>query len=123
MEEQIRAMLKTALPGVPIDWVSRPQGSGYPGVVLTVVSDEGGHVFDGPDNTSASRVQVDVYAQTYREAKLLARQIRAALDGYRTGNVMGTFRLSERDGREGGSGEAERPFRVSQDFEIHWRLS
>ena len=123
MKLQIRAMLQDALPGIPIDWGARPQGSDYPGVVLTLASDQGGHVFDGPDGTSVSRVQVDVYALGYGEASNLAGQIRAALDRYRSGNVMGTFRVAERDNREGGSGEAERPWRISQDFEVHWRLA
>ena len=36
MKLQIRAMLQDALPGTPIDWGARPQGSPYPGVVLTL---------------------------------------------------------------------------------------
>lgn len=123
MEEQIRTMLLAALPGTPIDWGARPQGSGYPGVVLTIASDQGGHTYDGPDGLSVSRVQVDVYALSYGEARVLSRQIRAALDGYRSGDILGTFRAGERDSRDGGSGEVERPFRISQDFEIHWRVS
>ena len=123
MEEQIRAMLRAAIPGVPIDWGSRPQGSPYPGVVLQIAGDNSGHTYDGPDGMSVSRVQVDVYALEYGQARVLSRQIRAALDGYRSGDVLGTFRAGERDGREGGGGEAKRPFRISQDFEIHWRLS
>lgn len=122
MEEQIRTHLVAdpALSAASVDWGARPQGAEYPGIVLTVASDTGGQTYDGPDGFSVSRIQVDVYALSYGEARTLARAIRARLDGYKSGDVRGTFRVGERDSRE--SGDAERPFRVSQDFEVHWRV-
>lgn len=119
MKQEIRALISGAV-SAPVDWGSRPQGAPYPGVVLTTASGRSGHTFDGPDGMSSSRIQVDVYAERYGEAETLARQIRAALDGYRGGVILGTFRQGERDSRE--NGEASKPFRISQDFEVHWRL-
>lgn len=124
MELALRAMLQTApaLSGVSIDWGARPAGSDYPGVVLTTVAASSGHTYGGPDGTTFSRVQVDVYALRYGQAKTLAREIRMALDGWRDGDVMGTFRESERDSRNDGRDGKPTVFRISQDFRIHWRL-
>ena len=123
MEQEIRAIIAGAVDAL-VEWGSLPQLKGsqkpYPGVVLNTISDRSGQTFDGPDGMSATRVQVDVYAEGYGQAKTIARQIRVALDGYRGGMILGTFRLSERDSRE--NGEASKPFRISQDFEVHWRL-
>ena len=116
MKQQIRSLI--AAVNVSVDWGSRPQGAPYPGVVLTVVSGRSGHTFDGPDGLSVSRVQVDVYAERYGVAEGLSAQIRGILDGYQGGNIKGIFWQNERDHRE--NGETKKPYRISQDFEIHF---
>jgi hypothetical protein len=125
MEEAFRALLLasgevTALAGTRVNWGAHPQGHALPGIVLNVVSDAEGHTLQGPDGLSEGRVQVDCYALTYREAKLLARAARAALDGASGGGFQGVFLAGTRDGREGGTNEADRPFRVSMDFMVHF---
>lgn len=126
MEEALRALLMadvgvTALAGSRINWGAHPQGQPLPGVVLTLVDDGEGHIYTGPDGLSQGRVQMDCYALTYKDAKGLARAVRAALDGYRGGNFLGVFHAGSRDSREGGTDEADRPFRCSLDFMTHWR--
>lgn len=117
MKQQIRSLIAGAITA-PVDWGSRPQGAPYPGVVLTVISGRGGHTFDGPDGLSVSRVQVDVYAERYGEAEAISAQIRDTLDGYHAGSIKGIFWQNERDHQE--NGETKKPFRISQDFEIHF---
>lgn len=126
MEEAFRAALMasagvTALVGQQVNWGAHPQGAALPGIVLTLIDDAEGHTYTGRDGLSQGRVQVDCYAPDFRQAKLVARAVRAALDGYAGGNFSGVFLAASRDGREGGTDEADRPFRCSLDFLTHWR--
>ena len=129
MEEQLRAILLassgvTALaPANRINWGAHPQGAGLPALVLNVVSDAEGLHLKGPDGLSQGRVQIDAYAVTYGGAKTLARAVRAVLHGYRGGGFRLVSHVATRDSREGGSNEAERPFRVSLDFTFAWRAT
>jgi hypothetical protein len=125
MEEQLRALLLaatgvTALASTRVNFGEHPQGQPLPAVVLNTVQDAEGHDLEGVDDLSQGRVQIDCYAATYGAAKLLARAVRGALDGYKGGDFMGVFLVSARDGREGGTNEADRPFRVSMDFLTNW---
>lgn len=125
MEEELRALLRattavTDICGARINWVAHPQGQPYPAVVLGVVGDSEGHTLKGPDGLSKGRVQVDCYGDDYDAAKLLGRAVRASLDGYRGGNFSGVFLAGSREDREGGTNEANRPFRVSLDFLTNW---
>lgn len=127
MEEELRALLTgsaavTAIaPAGRINWGTHPQGAGLPGIVLNVVSGAERYTMQGPDGLSVARVQVDCWAQDYGQAKGLSRAVLAALSGYRGGGFRGVFHETTRDSREGGSNEAERPFRVSLDFTAIWR--
>ena len=133
MEEALVALLAGA-PSVRalcdrINWGEHPQrqdapGSDpadeWPGIVLHLVSDVGGHVLQGPSGPRRARVQVDCYAVTYGEAVHLARAVHAVLDGHRAGILMGVFHAGTRSGREGDD-VAGQPFRRSLDFTIHYR--
>ncbi|MBI6628327.1 DUF3168 domain-containing protein [Pontibaca salina] len=127
MEKEFRALLLadsgvSALVGTRIDWGARPQGAPLPAIVLHTVSDVSGHTLDGPWALTTGRVQVDCYADSYGAAKALGRAVRAALDGTRSGNINAVFYQNSRDGREGGTNEADRPFRVSMDFLVNYQL-
>lgn len=124
MEEQLRSLL-LADPSITaitshINWGAHPQGEAFPGAVLYVISDNEEYTLQGPDGLSAIRVQIDCYALTYGAAKQLSRAIRAKLSGYSGGQFQGVFLAGLRDGREGGTNEADRPFRVSMDFMVHF---
>ena len=127
MEEALRTLLTSSAaitaiaPASRINWVVHPQGAGLPALVLSVVSDAEGLTMQGPDGLSDGRVQIDAYAVTYGEAKTLSRAVRAVLHGYRGGGFRLVQHVATRDSREGGTNEAERPFRVSMDFTTHWR--
>jgi hypothetical protein len=66
-------------------------------------------------------MQVDCYAASYAAAKVLSRVVLTVLNGHRGGGFRLIESVAIRDGREGGSNEADRPFRVSLDFLTHWR--
>ena len=127
MEEAFLALLTDSgavtahVPAARINWGAHPQGAGSPYIMLTVISDSEGLHMQGPDGLSQARVQVDIYAPTYGDAKSAARAVRALLHGHRAGS----FRLIEfagsRDNREGGTNEAERLHRVGMDFIVNWR--
>jgi hypothetical protein len=127
MENQLIAILHatTAItslaPASRINWGSHPQGLGLPALVLNVIDDADGVTLKGRDGLFQGRVQVDCYATTYSGAKLLSRAVRDTLQAYRGGGFRLIEHVATRDNREGGSNEAERPYRVSLDFNTHWR--
>lgn len=127
MEEEFRAILVAnsavvSLAPLPaINWGAHPQGLPLPGVVMNVMSDFQGITMAGADGLSQGRVQVDCYAMTYGAAKALSRAVVGALHAYRGAGFSLVEHVATRDSREGGSNEAERPFRVSLDFNTYWR--
>lgn len=129
MEEELRAVLLSAsgvmalVPETAVNFGGHPQGHPLPGVVLTTISDFEGLHMQGRNGLSEGRVQADCYAHTYAQVKQVSRAIRAALHGYRGGGFRLVEHVATRDSREGGSNEADRPFRVSLDFLTHWRES
>jgi hypothetical protein len=125
MEEALRARLlaTAALAGVPVNWGSHPQGAGLPGIVLNVVSGNEGLTLKGRDGLSVARVQVDCLGVSYAAAKGVARNVITALNAYRATNLRLVAHVATRDSREGGSNEAERPYRTSLDFMTHWRAT
>ena len=109
-------------PGTLVNWAEQPQGGRRPFIVMLVVDDAEGLHMNGPDGLFQGRVQLDCYATTYGEAKNLSRAVRAVLHGYRSGGFRLVQHVATRDaGREGGTNEAERLFRVSLDFLTNWR--
>ena len=129
MEEALRALLTSSAavtaiaPAARINWGTHPQGAPLPALVLNVISDAEGLTMQGPDGLSEGRMQADAYAMTYGEAKQLSRAVRAVLHGHSGGGFDLVQHVATRDSREGGSNEAERPFRVSLDFTTAWRAT
>lgn len=128
MEEELRALIlaNTDVQAIASDRVyfgTRPQGDPLPAVVLNTIADAEGYHMQGRNCLSEGRVQVDCYAVTYGEAKLLSRAVRALLSGYREGPFRGIFHIGTRDGREDRADDevTERPFRIGQDFNTNWR--
>ena len=125
MEEQLRALLLND-GGVSshvanrVNFGTHPQGQPFPAVVLTTISDIEGYTLQGPNGVSEARVQVDCYAESYGAAKLLSRAVRSLLSGYQNGAFQGVFLAGSRDSREGGSNDAERPYRTSMDFMVQF---
>ena len=125
MEEAIRALLLadsgvSGLAGSRVNFGTHPQGEPFPAIVLNTVSDADDYTLQGPSGATQARIQADCYATTYGGAKLLSRAVRSLLSGYQGGSLQGVFLAGSRDGREGGSNEAARPYRVSMDFMVHF---
>lgn len=123
MEKIIRALLLADrgvfnVAGSRVNFGTHPQGEPLPALVLNTVSDFGGYLIDAPDGMFQARLQVDAYAMDYDSTKRLSRAARTALSGYSGSGIQGVFHVSSRDSREGGSNEAERPYRISLDFTI-----
>tara|TARA_R110002012_G_scaffold211426_1_gene382194 strand:+ start:2542 stop:2925 length:384 start_codon:yes stop_codon:yes gene_type:complete len=123
MEEQIRALLRSNVAVAShvaqrVNFGAHPQGQPLPAIVLNTVSDLEGVTLSGPSGLSAGRIQVDCYALQYGAAKLLSRAVKKALNGYSGDGIQGVFHAGSRDSREGGTNEADRPYRVSLDFTL-----
>lgn len=125
MEEELYTLLTSNLsvPDAAIGWMTAPQGVGYPKVVLNVIADAEGLVMNGPNKLFEGIVQIDVYAMDRAAAKTVSRAIRTLLHGYRAGQFKLIRHDRTRDTREGGSNEAERPYRVSMDFTTAWSIN
>lgn len=126
MEEDFRALLLattaiTDIAGTRINFGAHPQGEALPAIVLNTPSNIEGLVMNGPNGLQEGIVQVDCYATTYGEAKQLSRAVVTALHAYRDDNFRLIVHATSRDSREGGSNEADRPFRTSLDFNTAWR--
>lgn len=126
MEEDLRTRILGGS-GVPsrVHWLVRPQGSAIPAVVLTMVSRTPSYTMDGADGLQFSRVQVDVFASTYSEAKTAARAVETRVSGYSGTTGSTEFQLIQIDGErdifEAGANDADTFARVSLDLLIHHR--
>jgi Protein of unknown function (DUF3168) len=99
---------------------SRPQGSALPALVMNRISGGPEYADDGEVGLEQGRIQIDCWAATYTEAKLLARAVTASLSAFEGTVGDTTFQLIEldieRDLREGGGNSADYPFRTALDF-------
>lgn len=118
MEEAITALLALVAGGRRF-WVRAPQETAKPFIVLSRVSGVRDYHLQGASGYVASRVQVDSYADSYTEAKSVARATIDALSGHRGGAIQGIFIDSERDLPTTDAGEVNQLFRTSVDFIIH----
>lgn len=116
-----------AFDGIEVSWDEHPQGVGLPGIVMHHVSGGQGYTQDGPDGLTRASVQIDLFSLSQATAEYGATALIAALSGYRgagaTGFFEGIFLTATRSGREGGTNEAERPYRQSMDFDVNWRTT
>lgn len=126
METALRALLIAGLPDMPasrINWGEAPQGEDRPYAVLHLISVNQGHHMQGPEALEQSRVQVDVYAPAFGEARSMASAVKAALDFHSGGNFLSIFFAGMRQSRETSETAGEPLHRASLDFMINWRTS
>jgi hypothetical protein len=90
-------------------------------VIVQKASASTSYTMAGASDYSQARIQIDSYAETYRQAKLGMRRIRSSISGRRVGIFMGIFAQTERDLTDNNSVEtqATRLYRISQDFMVH----
>lgn len=118
MDEVLRTRLQAQIAGVPVDWGMTAQGISAPRIVLYRISGGDDYTAAGRTGYTQTRVQVDCYAAGVGAAKLLGRQVKAALSGYRSGALRGVFLQNERDLQPDIEGAGVLG-RVSLDFMVH----
>lgn len=111
----------TALTGARINWLRRPQAEALPAIVLQLVDGVPDYLLDGSYSLTESRVQMDAWARSFKQAKQIARAVEAALSGQRftlSGvRFEGVFIASERDDTFDETPDAY--FRTSLDLMVH----
>lgn len=102
----------------------RPQGSDLPALVVNLTSRVPEYADDGEAGLSIDRVQIDSWAENYTAARNLSVLVFNALSAYSTeSDTIGFVELiNERDLHEVGSGQADYPSRVMQDYRIVERM-
>lgn len=119
MEEALTALLASVAGGRRY-WVRKPQSDpARPYVVLQRIDGLPDYTYSGASGYSSSRVQADVYGDTYTSTKATVRDLIDTLSGYRGGIIQGIFIDSQRDLPATDAGEVTNLFRTSVDFIIH----
>ncbi len=123
MEEALTTLLSSVAGGRRY-WVRAPQSlSTRPYIVMHRVSGNRDYHLKSASGYVQSRVQVDIYDETYGGAKTVARAVRDAVSGF-AGTINGVQiqRItveSERDLPADDAGEITFLFRTSIDLQIH----
>ena len=123
MEEALTTILSSVAGGRRY-WVRAPQSlSTLPYIVMNRVSGNRDYHLKGASRYVQSRIQVDVYSDSYSSAKTTARAVRDAVSGF-AGTVGGVqiqriYVDSERDLPADDVGEITELFRTSIDLMIH----
>ena len=123
MEEALTSLLSTVAGGRRY-WVRAPQSlSTRPYIVMHRVSGPRDMHLKGPSRYVQSRVQVDIYDDTYWGTKTVARAVRDAVSGF-AGTIGGVQiqRInvdSERDLPADDTGAVTELYRTSIDLMIH----
>lgn len=118
MEAAIYALLASVAGGRRY-WLRKPQDvTAAPYLILQRISSTPFHLYAGPDGLQDDRIQIDIYAGTYTEARDTANAVIAFLSGYRGGAIQGAFLDGRRDLPAADAGEVNSLFRTSLDFII-----
>lgn len=119
MEEAITALLAPIASGRRY-WGRAPATAPRPYIVMTRIDGVPAYQYSGPNGYVASRVQVDVYADTYTLTKATARAVTDLISGYSGGAIQGIF--VDSDGRDlpaADAGEVTNLFRINIDLIVH----
>lgn len=118
MEPQLTALLAPVAPR--LYWGRAPQDApARPYVVLSRVSGIREYHMRGPDGLITSRVQIDVYADTYVSAHGTGNAIIDALSGHHGGIFQAIFIDSQRDLTGIDGSDPSELFRLSIDVMVH----
>lgn len=118
MEETITSLLASVAGGRRY-WGRAPQGTPYPNIVLSKIGGVPNYHMQGASGFVSSRVQIDIYAETYTATIATARAVKALLSGYSSDDIQAIFIESERNLPAADAGEVTNLFRTSIDVTIH----
>lgn len=119
MEEALTSLLADNAPRRY--WSRAPQSPEpqRPYVVLTRISAVRDYHLQGASGYVVSRIQIDIYADTYTSADTTAQAIIRTLSGYRGGSILGLFVDNQRDLSGIEAGDPNELFRQSIDVIVH----
>jgi hypothetical protein len=105
MEGALRARIVAAstAAGDRVYWVDRPQSSALPSITLQTISGDHPQTHEGLQATRDPRIQIDVWATSYGQAKSIMDATITALKSANTSNGIVFERMrfeGERDGLE-----------------------
>lgn len=101
-------------------WVRKPQADpGKPYIIMQRATRLPSYHMQGASGYVFSRVQMDVYGDTFSSTKAASDAVKAALSGHVGGIIQGIFLDGERDLPAADAGEVSSLFRISLDFTIH----
>lgn len=88
MEGALRARIVAAATAAAerVYWIDRPQGSALPSITLQTISGDYPKTYDGLQATRDPRIQLDVWATSYGQAKSIFDAVIAALAPKQTSN-------------------------------------
>lgn len=118
MEEALTALLANVAGG-GCHWVRAPQKKALPFVVMSRVSGRHDYTGQGSSGYVVSRVQLDCYATTYQDVKILSRHVKRTLSGRSVGIIRAIFIDSERDLPAADAGDVKQLFRTTIDIFVH----
>lgn len=84
MQQALRARIiaatgMAALVGTRVYWIDRPQLSALPSITLQIISGERSQTHDSISALRQNRVQLDIWAETYASAQIIAEAVIANL--------------------------------------------
>lgn len=143
IEDELRAWLDalavmTAAGAKTYPWGEVPQNPSYPHLTYHRVSGQRMRTLKGPNGVSHPRIQLDVWARSYKTAKELAALVRVALDAWvgaeiaagrvprfvaTTGRILQAVIVHDESdaAEEPGHGDEVSEFRVTLDTQIWFR--
>jgi len=75
-----------------------PQSAGFPAAVYTTTSIEPNHTKGRPSTNDKINIQLDLYAETYKEVEDLAVKVRAKFDLYSSDEISQAWFTGQQDG-------------------------
>ncbi|KQS86942.1 DUF3168 domain-containing protein [Rhizobium sp. Leaf383] len=91
-----------------------------PFIVVQVIDKNRAYTMKGHSGLVRSRMQIDAYADSYAQAKVIARIIEARLNGYKDAAFKAIFLEDHRDLPAADAGTVTTKFRTSLDITVHY---
>lgn len=106
--------------GFPVVWGAFDEKEEFPQITLQQISGVASHTLTGRGDIETARVQINVDAETYIEARDLSRLVSETLENIRnSGAIVRCYELSRRSMNDATDGDIIRRF--SLDFKVRYR--